>query len=142
EERSAHQEAAPGDHRQMKNSMNRATLVAIAAAALSAIASRLPAQSIASRVASSPSSGSVQFSYAARAGVCGNGRSWYSIGGNSFYGNFDSDFSRLTSEQRVGAPVRVVRDISDRTVVNIRTFVGRVQPDPTAANLVSVGTPA
>jgi HEAT repeat protein len=126
----------------MKNPTNRATLVAIAAVAVSALASPLAAQSIASRVASSPSSGSVQFTYAARAGVCGNGRSWYSIGGNRFYGNYDSDFSRLTSEQCVGGPVRVVLDVSDRTVVNIRTFVGPFQPDPTATNLGNVATSA
>jgi HEAT repeat protein len=116
--------------------------LALAAAGITALATSASAQSIASRVASSPSSGSVQFTYAARQGVCGNGRTWYSIGGNSFYGNFDSDFSRATSEQCVNGPVRVVLDISERQVVGLRTFVGPPQPDATGINIGNVSTAA
>ena len=116
--------------------------IALLASFFGAAASPALAQSIASRVASSASSGAVQFTYAARAGVCGNGRSWYSIGGNSFYGNIDSDFARANAEPCVGGPVRVVLDVADGTVVGIHTFVGPTQSDNTVTNLGNVSTSA
>jgi HEAT repeat protein len=125
----------------MKNTFKGSTRL-LAAAAFLVAASPVPAQSIAGRVSSAASSGAVQFSYAARQGICGNGRTWYSVGGNSFYGNFDSDFTRLTSEQCVPGPVRVVLDISDRTVTGLRTFVGPLQSDVAATNLGSFSTSA
>ena len=124
----------------MNRLLKQGSPLALAAAGFTLLASSAAAQNIAVRVASSPSSGAVQFTYAARQGICGNGRSWYSVGGSSFYGNFDSDFSRLTSEQCVAGPVRVVLDISDRTVVALKTFVGPVQSDATVTNIGNVST--
>ena len=124
----------------MKHSMIRAASAIAACTALAAAPAS--SQSIASRVASAPSSGAVQFTFAARSGVCGNGRTWYSIGGNSFYGNYDSDFARLTSEQCLAGPVRVAMDVSDHMVVGLRTFVGPVQSDESAVNLGGVGVAA
>jgi len=92
---------------------------------------------LADRVAGA-SSGAVQFTYAARAGVCGNGRTYYSVGGSSFYG----DFSGLAPEQCVGGPVRVVLDVSDHAVVGLRTFVGPVSSEPGVSNIGNVGTAA
>jgi HEAT repeat protein len=122
----------------MKESTKLVTRAALAGAIVFG-ASPLAAQSIASTIAG-VSSGSVQFTYAPRVGVCGNGRTWYTIGGNSFYGNFDSNFSRLTSEQCVPGPVRVVLDISDRTVVGLRTFVGPAVTDASVTNVGNVST--
>jgi HEAT repeat protein len=104
--------------------------------AAGAIALPAGAQNIASRV-SSMSSGSVQFSYAARAGVCGNGWSYYSIDGNNFYGSFNG-----SSDQCAAGPVRVVVDVSDRTVVALHTYVGPIPADAAATNIGSVSTSA
>jgi HEAT repeat protein len=122
--------------------MKQLMKIALLASSLAAAASPALAQSIASRVASSASSGAVQFTYAARAGVCGNGRSWYSIGGNSFYGNVDSDFARANTDQCIAGPVRIVLDISDRTVVGLRAFVGPAQSDVAVTSLGNVSTSA
>ena len=122
-------------------SAKRAVQIAACAGAI-AFAAPLSAQSIASRVASAPSSGAVQFTYAARAGLCGNGRSWYSMNGAGFYGNFDGDFSRTNTEACAAGPVRVVLDISDHTIVSLRTFVGPVFADPAVTNLGNYGTSA
>jgi len=92
-------------------------------------------QGLADRVAAA-SSGAVQFTFAARAGVCGNGRTYYSIDGNSFHG----DLSGLASEQCAAGPVRVVLDVSDRTVVGLHTFVGPVSSEPGVTSIGSVGT--
>jgi HEAT repeat protein len=110
-----------------------ATLPAIALG-FSAVAG---GQGLADRVAAA-SSGAVQFTFAARAGVCGNGRTYYSIDGNSFHG----DFSGLASEQCAAGPVRVVLDVSDRTVVGLHTFVGPVSSEPGVTSIGSVGTAA
>ncbi|MDQ6717211.1 MAG: HEAT repeat domain-containing protein [Gemmatimonadota bacterium] len=126
----------------MRHSTNRTGLTLAAIVAVIVIPALSQAQTIASRVASFASSGAMQFTYASGSGVCGNGRSWYSIGGSSFYGNYDSDFSRLTSEQCVAGPVRVVLDVSDHIVVGMRTFVGPVQADGSTVSLGGVGVAA
>ena len=61
----------------------RATAIAAFAVLTSASAH---AQSLADRVSSGPD-GAVQFSYAARPGVCGNGRSYVSVGPNTHIGS-------------------------------------------------------
>jgi HEAT repeat protein len=112
----------------------RLTALLLTALSFSAVAS---GQGLADRVAA-VSSGAVQFTFAVRAGVCGNGRTYYSIDGSSFHG----DFSGLASEQCTAGPVRVVLDVSDRTVVGLRTFVGPVPSEPGVTNVGSVGTAA
>ena len=77
------------------------------------------AQSLANRVASASGS-SVQFSYPARPGVCGDGRTYISTGSGNFYGSYSTN----GSDQCVAGPVRVVADIADRNVIALRTYVG------------------
>lgn len=57
--------------------MIRISTATLAAALVAAAAPILAGQSLQSRVNSAPD-GRVQFSFAARPGVCGNGRSYYS----------------------------------------------------------------
>ncbi|HEX9310513.1 MAG TPA: hypothetical protein VF887_06860, partial [Gemmatimonadaceae bacterium] len=76
------------------------------------------AQSLANRIASS-SDRSVQFSYKARPGVCGDGRTYISFG-STFYGSYSSN----DAEQCQTGPVRVIIDLADRNVVALRTYVG------------------
>jgi HEAT repeat protein len=97
----------------------------LATLALPVSASAAVGQSLADRVrdADQPR---VQFTFAARKDVCGNGRSYYQISGNSWYGNFNDAERR---EPCVNGPVRVLIDRAGREVVSISTFVG---PTPEA----------
>jgi hypothetical protein len=87
-----------------------AALVAASGSALSA----LSAQSLESRVNSAPD-GRVQFNFAARAGVCGNGRSYIQTGPN--------DGTRAI-DPCVNGPVRVVIDRADKLPLSVQTYVG------------------
>ena len=103
----------------------------------SSLTSPARAQSLAQRVNSAPE-GRVQFSYAARAGVCGNGRSYIQTGPNSYtgswVGNFD-DARRM--DPCVAGPVRVVVDRAGRDVISLQTYVG---PPSTASGTTDLGT--
>jgi HEAT repeat protein len=127
--------------------MTRATHIA-AAALLAAAGQALQAQtqqsqSIANRVSSAPD-GRVQFSFAARPGTCGNGRSYIQTGPNSvtgsvslngvFYGNYDA--SRM--DPCVAGPVRVVIDRADKLPLSIQTFVGPA--DSTLRGVTDLGS--
>ncbi|MEP6690858.1 MAG: HEAT repeat domain-containing protein [Gemmatimonadaceae bacterium] len=109
----------------------------LAAAAL-VIASPAGAQSLSQRVASAPD-GLVQFTFAARAGVCGNGRTFISTGPNSyvgsFYGTFDESVRR---EPCANGPVRVVLNRADRNVIDVKTYVGPADKTAGANDLGAV----
>lgn len=84
----------------------------------------LQAQSLADRVNAAPE-GRVTFTYAARPGVCGNGRTYIQMGPNSYSGNFVGSIDEtLRSEPCVNGPVRIVIDRADRIPLSIQTFVG------------------
>ena len=90
--------------------------------ALTGLATSLPGQSLADRVAGA-NQPRVQFTYAARADVCGNGRSFIQVSGNSWYGSFNDGDRRDACE---AGPVRVVLDRAGREVVSITSYVGPV----------------
>lgn len=102
----------------MKNSHR--SLLAIAA--LSALGSPLSAQSLADRVAGAAQP-RVQFTFASRADVCGNGRSFIQVAGDSWYGSFNDADRR---DPCVAGPVRVLLDRAGREVVSIATYAGPV----------------
>jgi len=107
----------------MRNSL---AILALGALPLSAYGSSVSAQSsLADRVAAAPA-GRVQFTYAARPGVCGNGRTFFSSGGNSWYGSWNSD----QREACIEGPMRVLLDRAGREIVAISSFAGPVQPGP------------
>jgi hypothetical protein len=82
------------------------------------------AQSLADRVNGAPE-GPVAFSFAARPGVCGNGRTFIQTGPGSFSGTFYGSVDEtMRAEPCVGGPVRVVIDRAGRIPLSIRTFVG------------------
>ena len=102
-----------------------ARLVAAAAAlaVLGGVAT-LPAsaQSLADRIAHAPA-GPVQFSFAARPGVCGDGQTYVHLGtgsGTAFYGSF-GDFG---AQPCVHGPARIVLDRAGSEVVALHVFVG------------------
>lgn len=84
-------------------------------------ASALAAQgNLARRVSTAPD-GRVQFSFPARAGVCGDGRSLVTIDGSMHIGTYNtSDASRTCTS----GPVRVVVERAGRTIVALHTYVG------------------
>jgi HEAT repeat protein len=98
----------------------------IALAGLSALGPGLSAQSLADRVAGAAQP-RVQFTYASRADVCGNGRSFIQVSGNSWYGSFNDADRR---DPCVAGPIRVLIDRAGREVVSISTFAG---PAPEAS---------
>ena len=109
----------------------------LAALAIPVSASTGAAQSLADRV-NAAAQPRVQFTFAARAEVCGNGRSYYQVAGNSWYGSFNDADRR---EPCINGPVRVVIDRAGRDVVSIATFVGPVPESvPGVADLGRVRT--
>ncbi|MFL5614475.1 MAG: HEAT repeat domain-containing protein [Gemmatimonadaceae bacterium] len=93
--------------------------VAFAALSLGGAAS---AQSLARRVASAPD-GRVQFSFPAKAGICGNGRSYIQTGPNNYSGSWSGDDARR-ADPCIAGPARVVLDRADRTVISLQAYVG------------------
>jgi hypothetical protein len=98
------------------------------------VAIPLAAQNLARRVDGAPD-GVVQFSFASREGVCGNGRTFISTGDGSWYGSFMND--QTTREQCQRGPVRVVLNRAGREVVDLDVFVG---PPAVAAGATDLGT--
>ena len=114
----------------MKKQFARFALALLAGAP--AIVSDVSAQSLASRVASS-SSRSVQFTYPARPGVCGDGRTYIST-----RDGFTGTYTGNAAEQCQTGPVRVVIDLADRSVIALRTYVGGTATQADVANLGTV----
>ena len=85
------------------------------------------AQGLADRIASA-STPRVQFTYAAREGVCGNGRTFIRVNDNSWYGSGGWSDSERRDTCDAG-PVRVVLDRAGREVVSLASFAGPV-PEP------------
>ena len=98
----------------------------ISAALLAVSSSASSAQGLADRIASA-STPRVQFTYAAREGVCGNGRTFIRVNDNSWYGSGGWSDSERRDACDAG-PVRLVVDRAGREVVSLGTYVGPV-PD-------------
>jgi len=116
----------------------------IAAAALfAAAAPAARSQSVASRLSAAPD-GRVEFTFAARPGVCGNGRSYIQTGPNSvtgsvsyngnIYGNWND---AMRADPCIAGPVRVVIDRADKLPLTVQTFVG--PPDSTLRGVTDLG---
>src|SRR5262249_55478772 len=110
-------------------------IVRRAAVAVAVVPQIAVAQNLASRVASAPD-GPVQFTYASRAGVCGNGRSYYSINGSMVFGSMNDNV--LRSEPCQPGPVRVVLGRAGKEIVDVNTFVGPAQNSPGTTDLGAV----
>jgi hypothetical protein len=91
-------------------------------------ASGTRAQSLANRV-NAVRDGRVTFTFAAREGVCGNGRSFISIGSDIHIGSYSMHDGRI-SEPCERGPVRVVLDRAEGGVVDVNTYVGRAGTTP------------
>lgn len=122
-------------------SHSRSIALSAAAAAAIALAGCAPAAhaqgGLAGRVNAAP--GTVQFTFAARSGVCGNGRSYYSTAPGSYTGSFMTSVDEtLRSEPCVAGPVRVVLARADGQIVDVDTYVGPPQATDGATDLGAV----
>ena len=82
------------------------------------------AQSLAARVDAAPA-GHVQFSFGARPGVCGNGRSYISTSPGNYNGSFSTSISEtVRMDPCEPGPVRVVLDRAGHEIIAIRAYVG------------------
>lgn len=115
--------------------MTKKMLVRVLAAASVVVTLPVGAQSLASRVAA-VRDGRVQFTYAARPGVCGNGRTYIQTGPNSYDGEFWGSINEVTRlDPCIAGPVRVVLDRGAGAVVSIKTYVGPPTRDPGASDV-------
>jgi len=107
-------------------------------AALLVLAPMVQAQSISDRV-DEVEDGKIRMSFAARAGVCGDGHHSVSFNGgrgwNVRHGDDDEDWERVCEH----GPVRVVLRMRDSEVVEIDTYVGGRWRSPTRST-VDLGT--
>ena len=99
-------------------------LLGFAAIAMADVAS---AQGIAERVAR-VRDGQAEIRFAARDGVCGDGRSFIRMGSNSFHGTMTDGWERR-SERCMPGPVRVVLRVTGGAVGDVRTYVGGTAGD-------------
>ena len=115
--------------------MKRASgMMAVAISALM-LAPPARAQSIADRV-SAVRSGTVEFHFASRPGVCGNGSGSISVGRSMQFGQYDGDGNSSVCEP---GPVRVRLHVENGTVRDIRTAVGPARSRPGDAPLTDLG---
>lgn len=114
----------------------RGASCAVIFVAFSAVAD---AQSLARRIASAPE-GRVQFSFPARQGICGNGRSYIQTGPNSYSGSWNGSFDDTRrTDPCVAGPVRVVLDRADHNVISLQTYVGPPSVELGTTDLGNVG---
>jgi hypothetical protein len=108
----------------------------IALAAVSATG-RADAQALAQRVRSA-GNGFVELNYASRPGVCGDGRHFFSMGGNSYFGEWST--GRVKSSC-VPGPARVRMRVERGTVTELHAAVGpQASYEERATNLGEVGS--
>lgn len=105
--------------------------------ALLILSSDVRGQSIAERIAAAPD-GKVRMSFAARSGVCGDGRSMISFGGSRVWVNRDDDWESDCDD----GPVRVQLRVRDGQAFDIDTYVGgRWRPSGGVSDLGPVSAP-
>jgi len=105
------------------------------ATALVAAATSASAQ-LASRVDGAPD-GRIQFTFASRPGVCGNGRTYIQTGPISYTGTFYGNGDMARMEPCVAGPVRVVIDRAEKLPLSVQTYVG--PPDSSARGITDLG---
>jgi len=93
-------------------------------------------QGLSQRIASAPD-GAVQFAYAARPGVCGNGRTYYSINGSLWFGSMNDN--TLRSDPCQPGPVRVVLGRAGKEIVDVNVYVGPA-PAQQSPGVTDLGT--
>ncbi len=109
--------------------MNRLRTAGCGLVLLAIASPRSDAQSLASRI-NAIRDGRVNFTFAARDGVCGNGRSFISVGSDVHIGSYSFSSDGRLSEACQRGPVRVVLDRADGSVIDVNTYVGTATESP------------
>ena len=109
----------------------RPLLWLLAGATLTTLTHAASAQSLDRRI-TQVRDGQVEFNYAARPGVCGDGRYWMRVDANSWHGTFN-DVTRMAPCE--SGPVRVVLTRAEGTTVKLQAFAGPLQSEQGATNL-------
>ena len=94
------------------------------------------AQSLATRIDNAPP-GHVQFSFTARPGVCGNGRTYIQTAPGNYNGVYSIEALRV--EPCEPGPVRVLLDRANREIIAVQTYVGPATTLPANTDLGTVG---
>ena len=109
----------------------RVTAAALALVATACVSQRTEAQALAQRVRAA-GDGIVEMHYATRPGTCGDGRRYFSIGRNSYYGEWSSSDGR--NGLRACLPGAHARMRVERgTVTDVRLTVGPRAPNTLAS---------
>ncbi|HEX5438164.1 MAG TPA: HEAT repeat domain-containing protein [Gemmatimonadaceae bacterium] len=112
--------------------------VVLAAAALAGAPPRAAAQSLAERVASAPGE-VVEFHFASRPGVCGDGHHFIALGQSMFMGSSSGEWGDAEWRQEcVPGPVRVVVTRHEHHLERIRAYAGPL-PAGTATGVTDLG---
>ena len=110
-------------------------LTAAAVASLALAPSQLLAQGLAARVDAAPP-GHVQFRFAARPGVCGNGRTYIQTSPGNITGSYTtSTVDGVRSDTCEAGPVRVLVDRAERQVIAVQAYVGPSADSPGVTDL-------
>jgi len=107
--------------------MNRSLRIALWGATLAGTPSVAAAQAI-DRLVAGAGDGTVQFHFAARDGVCGNGRNFYRASEMGYYSSYSS--GTTGDEGCAKGPVRAVIIRAGREIVKIETYAGPLANDP------------
>jgi HEAT repeat protein len=84
-------------------------------------------QSLASRINAAPA-GHVEFTFSARPGVCGNGRTYIQTAPGNFSGSINTSMAEtLRTDPCEPGPVRVLVDRAGREIISVQTYVGPVR---------------
>ena len=106
----------------------RITSIALVGAILPIVAG---AQSLERRMAGAGDT-PAQFHFAAREGVCGNGKTYYRTEDDNWYGTFYNG-DGMRNDPCVNGPVRVVVTHAGKEIVRVETYVGPTPADAPAA---------
>jgi HEAT repeat protein len=104
---------------------------------LAVAASTTEGQSLANRI-NAVRNGRLSFVFAPREGVCGNGRSFISIGSDVNIGSYTFMSDGRMTEPCERGPVRVVLDRADGGVIDVNTYVGKASE--TSGGATDAGT--
>ncbi len=107
---------------------------ALRLAALALLGAAIPAcaQTLERKVAAAGDN-PVQFHFAARASVCGDGRSYFHVDDDTYNGSFSYSNGNWRSQLCEAGPVRVVVVHAGRDLVKVETYAGPLAADPGAA---------
>lgn len=107
--------------------MRRAAAVTLWGAMLAATPAAAAAQGV-ERLVNGAGEGTVQFHFAARDGVCGNGRNYYRAAEMGYYSSYSNGMGG--DESCLKGPVRAVIVRAGHEIVRIETYAGPLSNDP------------